>query len=44
MREGFLFALISEVPFDLAFSRRMWNFPATMSFYFAVRTFGDLGC
>lgn len=40
----FLFALISEVPFDLAFSRRMWDFPAAMSFYFAVRTFGDLGC
>lgn len=28
----FLFALISEVPFDLAFSRRMWDFPAAMSF------------
>lgn len=28
----FLFALISEVPFDLAFSRRMWDFPAASLF------------
>lgn len=29
----FLFALISEVPFDLAFSRRMWNFSSNNVFF-----------
>ena len=29
----FLFALISEVPFDLAFSRRMWDFSSNNVFF-----------
>ena len=29
----FLFALISEVPFDLAFSRRMWDFSSSNVFF-----------